>query len=94
MKLRYTKPALADLAEILAFTASKSATRAGKIYARLHTVIELLTSFPHLGKQTANPTIRRLTVTPYAYMIFYEPTGTEIIIHAIRHSADPRTKPG
>jgi toxin ParE1/3/4 len=36
-----------------------------------------------------------MTVTPYPYLVFYEVTETEIIIHAIRHAAhDPFEMPG
>ena len=28
-----------------------------------------------------------MTTTPYPYLIFYEATDTEIIIHAVRHGA-------
>jgi plasmid stabilization system protein ParE len=39
---------------------------------------------------TDDPTIRRIATTPYPYLIFYEATDAEIIIHAVRHGArDP-----
>jgi plasmid stabilization system protein ParE len=48
-----------------------------------------------MGKRTDDPTVRRLTASPYPYLIFYEVTDTEIIIHAVRHGArDPGTMPG
>ena len=34
-----------------------------------------------------DPTIRRVTRSPYPHHIFYEPTGDEIIIHSVRHAA-------
>src|SRR5271166_3433231 len=38
--------------------------------------------------------IRRMTTTPYPYLVFYEITETEIIIHAVRHAArDPSCAP-
>lgn len=47
-----------------------------------------------MGKRTEDPTIRRLTAFPYPYLVFYEVTGTEIIIHAVRHGArDPLSMP-
>jgi plasmid stabilization system protein ParE len=42
------------------------------------------------GAVTDDPTIRRIATTPYPYLIFYEVTDAEIIIHAVRHGArDP-----
>lgn len=36
-----------------------------------------------------------MTALPHLYLIFYEATVTEIIIHAIRHAArDPSEMPG
>ncbi len=49
---------------------------------------------PSLGRQTDDPTIRRLTTAPYPYLIFYEATDTDIIVHAVRHGArDPDSMP-
>jgi toxin ParE1/3/4 len=48
-----------------------------------------------MGRRTNDPAIRRMTVTPHPYLIFYEATQTEVIIHAVRHTArDPRVMPG
>jgi plasmid stabilization system protein ParE len=45
--------------------------------------------------RTNHPAIRRMTTTPYPYLIFYEVTEGEIIIHAVRHAArDPTGMPG
>jgi toxin ParE1/3/4 len=45
--------------------------------------------------RTEDPTIRRINTSPYPYLIFYEATQDEIIIHAVRHSArDPSSMPG
>ena len=39
---------------------------------------------------TDDPTVRRITTTPYPYLIFYEVADAEIVIHAVRHGArDP-----
>jgi toxin ParE1/3/4 len=36
-----------------------------------------------------------MTTTPYPYLVFYEISETEIIIHAVRHAArDPSGMPG
>ena len=77
MRLRYTLPALADLASILDYIADRSPQGAARIHIRIRAV-------------TDDPAIRRITTTPYPYLIFYEATEAEIIIHALRHGArDP-----
>lgn len=48
-----------------------------------------------MGRRTDDPAIRRLTVTPYPFLVFYEATESEIVIHAVRHAArDPSEMPG
>jgi toxin ParE1/3/4 len=90
MRLRYTLPALADLASILDYVADRSPQGAARIHTRIRAVTGLLLRYPLAGAVTDDPTIRRMTTTPYPYLIFYEATDDEIIIHAVRHGArDP-----
>jgi len=95
MKLRYTLPALSDLEAILDYIAERSPQGADRIHARIRTITELILLYPQAGAVTDDPTIRRVTTTPYPYLVFYEISGDEIIIHAIRHGArDPSDSPG
>jgi plasmid stabilization system protein ParE len=50
-------------------------------------VISLLLAHPEIGLRTNDSDIRRLTTTPYPFLVFYEIGSQEIIIHAIRHGA-------
>jgi toxin ParE1/3/4 len=87
MRLRYT---VADLASILDYVADRSPQGAARIHARFRAVTGLLLRYLLAGAVTEDPTIRRATTTPYPYLIFYEATDAEIIIHAMRHGArDP-----
>ncbi|MBV9750268.1 MAG: type II toxin-antitoxin system RelE/ParE family toxin [Acetobacteraceae bacterium] len=95
MRLRYTLPALADLDSVLNYIAAQSPQGAQRVQARIQAIIDLLLLHPGLGTRTDDPTIRRMTALPYHYVIFYEATETEIIIHAVRHaSRDPSGMPG
>ena len=95
MKLRYTLPALADLSTILDHIAAHSPQGARRVQARIQAITDLLLLHPRIGRRTSDPAIRRMTTTPYPYLIFYEVTEDEIIIHAIRHVArNPCTMPG
>lgn len=87
MRLRYTLPALADLASILDYIADRSPQGAARIHIRIRAVTDLLLRYPQAGAMTNDSTIRRITTTPYPYLIFYEATDAEIIIHAVRHGA-------
>jgi toxin ParE1/3/4 len=95
VKLRYTLPALADLNSVLDYIAAHSPQGARRVQGRIQTIIDLLLLYPGIGTRTDDPTIRRMTALPYPYVIFYEATEAEIIIHAIRHSSrDPSSMPG
>jgi toxin ParE1/3/4 len=95
VRLRYTLPALADLGAILDYIAAHSPQGARRVQTRIKTLTDLLLQHPHLGRRTNDPTIRRMTTTPYPYLVFYEVTESEIIIHAVRHAArDPSGMPG
>lgn len=94
VKLRYTTVALADLRNLAGYLDPRSPQGARRVRQRIKALIERLPDQPFVGKRTEDPTIRRLTTPPYPYLIFYEVTDTEIIIHAIRHGArDPSTMP-
>jgi len=95
VRLRYTLPALADLHTILDYIAAQSPQGARRVQARIQRLTELLLQHPYIGRRTNDPAIRRLTITPYPYLVFYETTESEIIIHAVRHAArDPASMPG
>jgi plasmid stabilization system protein ParE len=40
-----------------------------------------------MGARTDDPIIRRMVVTPYAYLVFYEVADEDVIIHNIRHAS-------
>jgi toxin ParE1/3/4 len=95
VKLRYTLPALAELDSILNYIAVHSPQGAKRVQARIQAIIDLLLVHPLIGTRTDDPVIRRLTTTPYPYLVFYEVTDAEIIVHAVRHAArDPSGMPG
>jgi plasmid stabilization system protein ParE len=74
MRLRYTLPTLADLASILDYVVDRSPQGAARIHTRIRAVADLLLRYPLAGAVTDDPTIRRMTTTPYPYLIFYEAT--------------------
>jgi plasmid stabilization system protein ParE len=95
VRLRYTRPALADLQSVLDYIASRSPQGTQRVQRRILSITELLRRHPAIGRRTENPAIRRIGTSPYPYLVFYEATDTEIIIHAVRHMArDPSGMPG
>jgi len=95
VKLRYTAPALADLEAILDYLDQRSPQGAAHVKGRIQAIVDLLLQHPLIGASTSDPSIRRMTTPPYPYLVFYEATSGEIIIHAIRHaSRKPASAPG
>jgi plasmid stabilization system protein ParE len=94
VRLRYTRSALADLDEVLAYISARSPQGAKRVQARIKAVTNLLLRYPRIGTTTDDPDIRRMTASPYPYLVFYQPTESEIILHAVRHGArDPSNAP-
>jgi toxin ParE1/3/4 len=69
--------------------------RSVKLRYTLPALADLSAILDYIGSRTNDPVIRRMTTTPYPYLIFYEATDTQIIIHAVRHAArQPSGMPG
>jgi toxin ParE1/3/4 len=87
VKVRYTRRALRQLAEILGYIDAHSPQGADNVKRRLQTVVNLLADHPNSGRLTRKDGIRRAVARPYPYVIFYRPDTTGIVIHGIRHAA-------
>jgi plasmid stabilization system protein ParE len=94
VRLRYTRTALADFDSILEYIANESPRGARRVHARIFAIIDLLARHPQIGTRTDDPSIRRMVVNPYPYLVFYEPTPGALIIRAVRYAArDPSSMP-
>ncbi len=88
MKVRYGRFALADLEEIFAYIASDNRDAAARLVARFEEVAARIGASPYLGEATRKSCFRRFPVGNY--LIVYEVTSDEVIIHYIRHGARQR----
>jgi plasmid stabilization system protein ParE len=87
VRLRYTLRAAAELDEILAYIETQSPPAARRVRTRIQVIINLLLQHPHAGQLTSKGRLRRMIASPYPYLIFYQATEDEIVIHGVRHSA-------
>ena len=87
MKLRYTRKASEELAEILDYLALNSPAGEQSVARRLKDMIALLEQYPQVGQLTSKAGLRRLVVLPYPYLVFYRVTRDTVIIHGVRHGA-------
>lgn len=95
MRLRFTPEAALELEQVLASIAQQSPQGAGRVQSRIKKAVDLLIEHPHSGQATSRRRLRRIVVTPYPYLIFYEARGDEVVIIGVRHAArEPSTMPG
>ena len=87
LNLRYTPKALAELADILAYIAGRSAKGARKVQARIPATTRLLLQYSYSGQLTSESGLRRIVTAPYPYLVFYEATTDEVVIIGVRHAA-------
>jgi toxin ParE1/3/4 len=87
MKVRYTRRARRDLAEIFAYIARDNPRAANRVIERIEEVVAGLEHAPKAGSATNKPGIRRVPVVSYPYLIFYEIYEDEVAIVHIRHGA-------
>jgi toxin ParE1/3/4 len=87
VKLCYTRRAAAELEEVLAYIEERSPPGARRVQARIQAITNLLLEHPKAGQITSNSRLRRMVASPYPYLIFYEVTEDEIVVHGLRHAA-------
>ena len=95
VRLRYTPRALIELDRIFDRLHTEAPTGARNVQRQLQSVVRLLRSNPEAGTATESEPVRRISVRPYPYVVFYRYSDEEVVIFAVRHAArDPRTMPG
>jgi toxin ParE1/3/4 len=85
MKLRYERGALSDLDEIFAYIAQDNPIAAAELVGRIEEVAARISEMPRLGAATKKPQFRKFPVD--RYLIVYEVTDSEVIVHYVRHGA-------
>jgi len=95
VKLRVTRRAATQIEKALDYIEADSPQGANHVRERIRTLFHLLTQYPYAGQATDLPGVRRLTLSPYPYLIFYRVTEDEVIVQRMRHtSRQPRSTSG
>jgi toxin ParE1/3/4 len=95
VKLRVTRRAATQIAKALDYIEADSPQGANHVRERIQTLFRLLGQHPYAGQATDLPGVRRLTLSPYPYLIFYRITDSEVIVQRMRHtSRRPRSASG
>jgi addiction module RelE/StbE family toxin len=90
MKVRFTRTAQRDLAQIHAYISQDSSVTASRVIVRLIERSRQLADSPLQGRETDEPSARVIIAPRLRYFIFYTIAGNEIHITHIRHTSRRR----
>jgi toxin ParE1/3/4 len=90
MKVRFTRPAQADLEAIYAYVSERNPSAATRLVARLIDRALALSYNPYEGRKIDEPNGRVVVLPRFRYFIFYEIIGDDIHITHIRHTSRRR----
>lgn len=90
MRVRFTRPAQADLQRIHAYLSKDNPVEASRLVARLIDHARALGDTPYEGRATDEPDARVIVVPRLRYFIFYTVEGDEVHVTHIRHTSRRR----
>ena len=92
MKLRFTRRAAQDLADIADCIRKKNPQAALRVRAAILESLQNLVLFPQVGRQQKVEGVRKLVTRHYRYLVYYtaDESAEEIIIITIQHPARER----
>ena len=85
MRVRFTRPARADLDAIYAYVSRTDPKIAALIVRRVIERAEALSRHPYTGRPADHPGIRVAALPRYRYLIFYRITDEEVHVLHVRH---------
>ena len=85
MRVRYTKTALRDIAEINDTIKGDNPSAAADVSEAIQKTVDKVASLPSIGSDTDRPDILMIPARPYEYLIFYTATDAWIIVRYVRH---------
>jgi toxin ParE1/3/4 len=87
VRLRVTRRAATQIEKALDYIEAESPQGANRLRERIQNLFILLAQHPYAGQATDLRGVRRLSVSPYPYLIFYRVTGDEVIVQRLRHTS-------
>ncbi len=88
MRVVWTELALADLDDILAYTAENCPTLVQSVEGRIRAVVERLATWPRSARATEQrPEVRVVSILRYPYRVFYRVSEGAIEILHIHHTS-------
>jgi toxin ParE1/3/4 len=90
MRVRFTRPAQADLQQIYLYLSGDSPKAAARVVTTLIERARALGDVPFEGRATDEPDARVIVVPQLRYFIFYTIDNNEVHITHIRHTSRQR----
>ena len=92
MRIRFTRKAIEDLAEIADYLNERNRRAALHVRASILESLDILKAFPKAGRPQSTESVRKLVTRRYAYLIYYvvNDVAAEIVVLSIRHPARKR----
>ena len=92
MKLRFTKRATENIAEIADYLHERNPAAARRVRAVIYAGLQNLLLFPHAGRAQNVAGVRKFVTPRYAYLIYYivDESAEEIVILSVKHPARER----
>lgn len=90
MRIRITPRAFADLEAIRLHIEQNNPDAAWAVASFIRRSIRTLEDFPRQGRATKEPSIRRLVVKNYPYIIYYRVSERFVSIITITHTAQEK----
>lgn len=92
MKLRFTRRATQDLADIADYIRKQNPQAALRVRAAILESLQNLVLFPQIGRQQKVEDVLKLVTRHYPYLVYYtaDESAEEIIIITIQHPARER----
>ena len=88
MKVRWSRLALADLADALEYLNSRNPVAAAGLERRIASIETRIAQFPYSAQEVAErPGVRRVPLVRYPQLLFYTVHGGEAVILRVLHGA-------
>jgi plasmid stabilization system protein ParE len=85
--VRFTAKSSRQIDSVLAYIRERSPSGAETVAQRISEAIDLLTDHPRAGRATTRVSARRLSLSPYPYVIFYRLSGSDVTVTRFVHAA-------
>jgi toxin ParE1/3/4 len=92
MKLRFSPQAARDITEIADYIRAENPRAAERVRAAILESLQLLATFPRLGRRQSIEGVHKLVTRRYGYLAYYliDEAASEIVLLSIQHPARAR----